>query len=169
MTREEVLDRERPVFAAHVRVARAVDKPLVIHVRDAYAEMIEALRIEQSIKSNLVRGVIHCYTGTWENAEQFLDLGFYMGFTGVVTFPPKKSDPGAHEALLEVVRRVPLERLLLETDAPYLAPGQYRGKRAEPWMVHETARKIAELKGVSYEEIARITTRNAQNLFVIHT
>lgn len=168
MTREDVLVRQREAFAGHVRVARSVGKPLVIHVRDAYEEMIETLRVENTARQNPVRGVIHCYISNWKNAEQFLDLGMHLGFTGIITFPPKKSDPSAQEALLEVVRRAPLERMLLETDSPYLAPGAYRGKRCEPWMIEETACKIAELKGLSYEEVARVTTDNARRLFSIN-
>lgn len=167
MTRESVLGRQKEVFAGHVRVARKVGKPLVIHVRDAYEEMIEIIRVENAAGQAPLRGVIHCYISNWKNAEQFLNLGMYLGFTGIITFPPKKSDPAAQEALLEVVRRAPLERMLLETDSPYLAPGKYRGKRCEPWMVEETAKKIAELKGITYVEVARVTTENAQKLFAI--
>jgi TatD DNase family protein len=165
LTKEVVLTRQRAVFAGHVRVARRVSKPLVIHVRDAYEEMIETLRYEQTSGQARLRGVIHCYISNWKNAEQFLALGMYVGFTGIITFPPKKTDPAAQEALLEVVKKAPLDRILLETDAPYLAPGKYRGKRSEPWMVEETARKIAELKGLSYDEVARATTENAKKLF----
>jgi TatD DNase family protein len=89
----------------------------------------------------------------------------YLGFTGIITFPPKKSDPAAQEALLEVVKKAPLDRILLETDAPYLAPGKYRGKRSEPWMVNEVARKIAEIKQIDCDEIVKITTENAKKLF----
>lgn len=169
MSRDEVLTRQRVAFAGHMRVAKDVGKPLVIHVRDAYEEMIETLRAENAARQTPVRGVIHCYISNWKNAEQFLDLGMYLGFTGIITFPPKKSDPAAQEALLDVVRRAPLERMLLETDSPYLAPGRYRGKRCEPWMVGETAKKIAELKGIPYADVERVTTENARALFNIHS
>ncbi len=163
-TIDEVLARQRDVFAGHVAVARAVSKPLVVHVRDAYKEMIATLREEQKQVQKL-RGTIHCYISDWENAREFLELGFYLGFTGIITFPPKKSDPTAHVKLLEAVKNCPLERMLLETDAPYLAPGAYRGKRSEPWMVKAVAEKIAEVKGITFEEVAEVTTRNARELF----
>lgn len=167
LTVQKILERQREVFAGHVRVAQKVDKPLVIHVRDAYEEMIEAISAENASRQTSLRGVIHCYISNWKNAERFLALGMYLGFTGIITFPPKKNDPVAQEALLDVVRRTPLERMLLETDSPYLAPGKYRGKRCEPWMVSETAKKIAEVKGLSCDEVARVTTENAKKLFRI--
>ena len=92
-------------------------------------------------------------------------MGFYIGFTGVITFPPLKKNPQAQEDLLEVVRRMPLDRILLETDCPYLSPIPYRGKRGEPWMVEAMAAKIAELRGISLEEVATATTANARQLF----
>jgi TatD DNase family protein len=132
--------------------------------------MIEVLKIELNERSqSQVRGVIHCYISNWKNAEEFLKLGLYLGFTGIITFPPKKSDPQAQLDLWEAVRNCPLDRIVLETDSPYLAPGKYRGKRAEPWMVGEVARKIAEIKGITFEEVANQTTLNAQKLFNIYS
>lgn len=165
VSKDKVLERQQEVFAAHVRVARRVNKPLVVHVRDAYEEMIEAIKQENTRSEHKLRGTIHCYVSNWKNAEQFLDLGFYLGFTGIITFPAKKSDPTAQVALLEAVRNCPLNRMLLETDSPYLAPAEYRGKRAEPWMVKEVAKKIAIIKGLSYDEVAQATTDNAKKLF----
>jgi TatD DNase family protein len=92
-------------------------------------------------------------------------MGFYIGFTGVITFPPQKKNPQAQEDLLEVVRRMPLDKILLETDCPYLSPLPYRGKRGEPWMAEATAQKIAELRGITLEEVLRATTDNALRLF----
>jgi TatD DNase family protein len=163
-TRAEVLARQKEVFAGHVRVARAVQKPLVIHVRDAYEEMLETLTHEMTLQNSL-RGVLHCYLGTWALAQEFLKLGFYLGVTGICTFPPKKTDPKAQEELWQTIRLAPLSRLLLETDSPYLAPNPYRGKRSEPWMVAEVAKKIAELKGITVEEVEKTTTENARELF----
>ncbi len=114
---------------------------------------------------NGVRGTVHCYTGNWHYAQKYLALGLNLGFTGVITFPPKKSDPQIQLSLLEVVRNCPLERMVVETDAPYLAPNPYRGKRCEPWMVEEVIKKIAEVKGLSPKEVAEATTQNAKNLF----
>lgn len=139
--------------------------PLVIHCREAHQQLIEALRSQKNVS-----GVIHCYTSHWTNAEQYLTMGFYLGFTGVITFPPLKKNPQAQEDLWEVVRRLPLDRILLETDCPYLAPLPHRGKRSEPWMVIETAKKIAELRGISLTEVAAATTANAYRLFtkIVH-
>jgi TatD DNase family protein len=170
MTAETVLQKQIPVFRAQYALAQEMKLPLAIHVRDAYAEMIEVLKIELNERSqSQVRGVIHCYISNWKNAEEFLKLGLYLGFTGIITFPPKKSDPQAQLDLWEAVRNCPLDRIVLETDSPYLAPGKYRGKRAEPWMVGEVARKIAEIKGITFEEVANQTTLNAQKLFNIYS
>jgi TatD DNase family protein len=165
--REKVLKKQTKVFVQHVTLGRELNLPLVIHVRSAHKEMIEILKKEQS--RGVVRGVIHCYDSTWEHASQLLDLGFNLGFTGILTFPPKKNEPTSQLELLEVVRKCPLDRILLETDAPFLAPIPYRGKRAEPWMVEEVAKKIAEIKSASLEEVARQTTQNAYNLFKTKT
>lgn len=160
---EEVLEKQRRVFLAHVAFAERYDLPLVVHCRDAHDQMVEVLR---ALKKK-PRGTIHCYTSDWAHAEQYLDMGFYLGFTGVITFPPKKSDPKLQEDLLEVVRRAPLNRILLETDAPYLTPNIRRGKRNEPWSVEEVAKKIAELRGMSYGAVVDQTTENAKQLFGI--
>ncbi len=111
------------------------------------------------------RATVHCYTSSWTHAEEYLNLGLYLGFTGVITFPPRKADPKAQENLLEVVKKIPLDRVVVETDSPYLAPMPYRGERAEPWMVAEVIKKIAEVKGLSVPEVEKATTNNAMNLF----
>ncbi len=163
-----VLAKQREVFIEHFRLAQDCDLPLAIHVRDAYTEMLDTLRLEMP-KYNLsqVRGVIHCYISNWTNAQEFLNLGFYLGFTGIITFPPRKSDPQAQADLLEAVKNCPLDRIVLETDSPYLAPLLYRGKRAEPWMVEEVAKKIAQIKNISFMEVKEVTTKNAKKLFKI--
>ncbi len=161
-----VLAKQVAVFKQHVALSYEVGLPLAIHVRDAYTEMLEVLRNELVARNKKqIQGVIHCYISNWTNAAQFLDLGLYLGFTGIITFPPRKSNPGAQEDLWEVVKKCPLDRIVLETDSPYLAPGVFRGKRAEPWMVEEVAKKIAELKGVGFAEVAATTTLNARRLF----
>lgn len=170
MSKESVLAKQIPVFRAQYALAQEMNLPLAIHVRDAYQEMLDILKLELiERKQEQVRGVIHCYISNWKNAQQFLDLGLYLGFTGIITFPPKKNDPQAQLDLLETVRNCPLDRIVLETDSPYLAPGKYRGKRAEPWMVEEVARKIAEIKSITFEEVANQTTLNAQKLFNINS
>ena len=159
--RAEILANQKAQFLTQYHFAKKHDLPTVIHVRDAYEETLAILReLNESI-----RATMHCYTGNWHYAAQFLDLGLYLGFTGVITFPPKKTTPQAQIDLLEVVQKCPTDRILIETDAPYLAPQAYRGERCEPWMVEEVAKKIAELRGMTAEEIVKITDQNARQLF----
>ncbi len=156
-----VMDKQWGLFLKHVELAQRHDLPLVIHVRDAHEELIKRLQ-EQKID---IRAVVHCFTGNWQQAQAYLDMGFYLGFTGVVTFPVKKTNPTVQEQLLEVVDNIPLDRILVETDAPYLAPQAYRGQRSEPWMVEEVVKFFAMRRGVSEEEMREITVRNAKALF----
>lgn len=161
VSREEVIKKQTDVFVQHIKLAQEINKAMVIHCRDAYRELADL--IAQNVG---VRGTVHCFTGNEEEAEVLLGLGLHIGFTGVITFPPKASDPQAQERLLEAVRRVPLERLLIETDAPYLAPAAYRGKKCEPWMVEEVAKKVAELKGLDLVTVKNVTAENAEKLFL---
>ena len=180
-TKEEVLEKQKQVFLAQVRFAQKHDLPLVIHCREAHDQMIQLLKSEVrsprlqtpgasatggQAKSD-IRGTIHCFTSNWTHAQEYLNLGFYLGFTGVVTFPPKKSDTNPQLRLNEVVENVPLDRVVIETDAPYLAPQAYRGRRAEPWMVEEVVKRFAAVRHVSVEDMANITTANARRLFKI--
>jgi len=158
--KEKFLEKQKRIFLKQINLANELDLPVVIHVRDAHKELVEVISGLKEIK-----GVVHCYTGNWEFAQKYLKMGLYLGFTGVVTFPPKKTDPQPQIDLLEVVKNCPLNRILIETDAPYLAPQAYRGQRCEPWMVGEVAKKIAEIKEKSTEEIIEITSNNALNLF----
>ncbi|MEK7064881.1 MAG: TatD family hydrolase, partial [Patescibacteria group bacterium] len=106
-----------------------------------------------------------CFSGNWTQAQKFLDLGLYLGFTAVITFPPRKTNPKADLDLKEVVEQCPIDKVLIETDAPYLAPQKYRGQRCEPWMVEEVAAKIGEIRGLTTEEVIKITDENARRLF----
>ena len=160
-SQEEVLTKQTETFLEQYRLAQEMNLALVIHVRDAHPQIIALLKTLPTP----IRGVIHCYTGNWEYAQEYLKLGFYLGFTGPVTFPAKKTNPQPQIDLLEVVKNVPLDRVVVETDAPYLAPQAYRGERCEPWMVFEVAKKIAEIKNIGLEEIDKITTDNAKKLF----
>jgi len=148
-----------------------LDLPMVIHVREAYDEMADYL-LELSPPAGgknpelrTLTGVVHCYSGTWAQAQKFLDLGLYIGFTGIVTYPARKTNPKPTEDLLEVVQNCPIERILVETDSPYLAPQKYRGERCEPWMVEEVVAKIAEIKGLSVEFVREKSVENAFRLF----
>ena len=165
LDKEKILEKQREAFLLQVKLAKELDLPMVIHVRDAYSEILEILQSSISNLKSTIRGVIHCYTGNWENAQKFLDLGFYLGFTNIVTFPPKKTNPNPQLELLEVVKNCPLDRMLLETDSPYLAPQKYRGQRCEPWMVEEALQKIAEIREIKPEELEKITDENARKLF----
>jgi TatD DNase family protein len=143
-------------FRAHIAAARALALPLIVHTRDAEDDTIDILREEMG--KGAFTGLIHCFTGTQKLADAALDLGLYISTSGIATF--KKSD-----ALRDVLKTVPLDRLLVETDAPYLAPTPYRGKRNEPAFVVHTAAMLAELKGVSPEGMAEATTDNFFRLF----
>lgn len=152
---------QRAVFAEQVALAVELDLPVSIHVRgdepNAYDELLEIWLAEGG---RATRGVLHCYTGTLEFARRAMDEGFYVSFSGIVTF--KKSD-----ALREVARAVPLDRLMVETDAPFLAPQGHRGKRCEPAWVGVVGEMLAELHAVEPAEMARRTSENARRLFRI--
>lgn len=168
--RQEVLEKQTKVFLQHVDFALKHGLPLVVHCREAHEELIECLKSKvKSLKSSGVdyelNGVIHCFTGNWEVAQEYLSLGFYLGFTGVITYPAKKLDPRPQEELLEVLKKMPLDRMLVETDAPYLAPQTYRGQQSEPWMVEEQVRFIAGLRGVGEEEMSLQLMKNGRALF----
>lgn len=149
------LEWQRARFRTHVRAARETALPLIIHTREAREDTLTILREEQARD---VGGVMHCFTETWDMAEAAMELGFYISFSGIVTFKNA-------ESLREIARRVPAERLLVETDSPYLAPIPHRGKPNQPAWVVDVATFIAELRGVSYEDLAQQTTRNFLELF----
>lgn len=151
------LEWQRERFRTHIRAAKACDKPLVIHTRAAAAD---TLRIMHEEGAGEVGGVMHCFTETWETAEAALELGFHISFSGIVTF----KNAGA---LKDVARRVPLDRLLVETDAPYLAPVPHRGKTNRPAWVRYVAEEIARLRVTQLEEIAAATSGNFFRLFRI--
>ncbi|MBP6859021.1 MAG: TatD family hydrolase [Candidatus Magasanikbacteria bacterium] len=167
-TVEEVLEKQKKTFTLQYKLAQELGVALVIHVREAHQEMIDLLKeLMAEYGNKSVRGTVHCYTGNWFFAKQYLDLGLCIGFTGVITFPPKKSNPQNQTDLLEAVKNIPLERIVVETDSPYLAPIPFRGQRCEPPMVEHTIRKIAELKNISFLDAEVATTQNAQKLFNI--
>jgi len=142
-------------FRRHIRAARSAAKPLIVHTREAAADTIRILREEGA---DTVGGVMHCFTESWETAQAAIDLGFYISFSGIVTFRNA-------ETLREVARRVPQERLLVETDSPYLAPMPHRGKPNEPAFVRHVAEQLASLRNISVDELASITTKNFFTLF----
>lgn len=154
LNREEV-DWQRARFRTHIHAARAADKPLIIHTRSA-AEDTLAIMAEEG--AAVPGGVMHCFTESWEVAEAALAMGFYISLSGIVTFKSAQD-------LKEVARRVPLDRLLIETDSPYLAPVPHRGRRNEPAYVRHVAEEIAMLKGLPLEDVAAASSRNFFTLF----
>ncbi|NGN97008.1 YchF/TatD family DNA exonuclease [Grimontia sp. S25] len=151
----EPAEKQKDAFRQHVRLAVELNKPLIIHTRMAREDTLQILREENAQK---VGGVLHCFTESYEMAEAAIELGFYISISGIVTFN-KASE------LKDVVRRLPLERLLVETDSPYLAPVPFRGKENQPAYVREVAEYVGLLKGVSGDEVAKVTTENFFKLF----
>lgn len=151
------LDWQRERFRVHIRAAREAGRPLVIHTRAAAADTLAIMRDERAGEAG---GVMHCFTESWDVAEQALELGFHISFSGIVTFRNAA-------ALKDVAKRVPLERMLIETDSPYLAPVPWRGKRNQPAWVRHVAEEIARLRGVAVETIAAATSANFFRLFGI--
>lgn len=146
---------QRQRFRTHIQAARACGKPLVIHMRDASEDTLRILREEGA---DTVGGVMHCFTGNWEIAGKALDLGLYLSFSGIVTFKNAAD-------IREVAQKAPLDRILVETDAPYLAPVPYRGKRNQPAYVRHVAEEIAQLRGLDFSVMAEATTSNFFKLF----
>jgi len=140
-------------------IAAAAKKPIVIHTREAWDDTLAL--IEQYWKPRGLPGIMHCFSGSPSEAQRALDLGFYLSFGGIVTFP-KAVDVQA------AAKQAPRDRILVETDAPYLAPVPKRGKRNEPALMVHTARKLAELRGETYEDVCRATTENFQSLIGTH-
>ncbi|MDO8574232.1 MAG: TatD family hydrolase [bacterium] len=151
----EIQGKQKETFIKQIELAYEVKKPLMIHCRDAFADLIEILNSKSSIL-NPVPGVVHFFTGTMEDAKRLLDLGFYFTFGGVITFARSYD---------EVIKMIPMNRLLSETDAPYVTPEPYRGKRNEPAYVVYVVRKLAEIKGVTEEEMAGQIWENAKTVF----
>ena len=151
----EIQEKQKRAFIRQIELAKDVQKPLMIHCRDAFTDLIEILKINKS-KLNNIPGIVHFFTGTMEDAKKLLDLGFCFTFGGVITFARSYD---------EVIKMIPMDRILSETDAPYVTPEPYRGKRNEPAYVVYIVRKLAELKGVVEEEMAEQIWENAKTVF----
>lgn len=151
----EPLDWQRERFRRHIRAARDTKLPLIVHTRSSAQDTVKMLREEKAAEAG---GVMHCFTETWEVAQAALDENFYISLSGIVTFK------NAH-VVHEVASKVPLDRLLIETDSPYLAPVPYRGKLNDPSKVIHVAEKIADLRGITVAEVAKATTDNFFRLF----
>ena len=146
-------------FREQIALARELHLPIVVHDRDAHEETLDILKSE---KAEVYGGIIHCFSGDYRMAKECLDMGFYISVPGTITF----KNAGEFQ---EIVKKLPLESLLIETDAPFLAPIPFRGKRNEPGFVRHTAQKIAELKKISFEKVAEVTTANALRVFRLIT
>jgi TatD DNase family protein len=157
-------DTQKEVFVRQMELAGAAKLPIVIHCRpsenseNAWQDCLQLIEEQWAAKG--IGGILHCFTGTWAHAKRALDMGFIVSFAGNMTFPKAQQ-------IRDAALQVPLDRILIETDCPYLAPLPYRGKRNEPAYVIETARKLGELRGLSMEEVGELTSRNFYNFFKI--
>ena len=157
-------DTQKEVFVRQMELAGAAKLPIVIHCRpsenseNAWQDCLQLIEEQWAAKG--IGGILHCFTGTWAHAKRALDMGFIVSFAGNMTFPKAQQ-------IRDAALQVPLDRILIETDCPYLAPLPYRGKRNEPAYVIETARKLGELRGLSMEEAGELTSRNFYNFFKI--
>ncbi len=150
-------DLQRGSFRRHIQLAKETGKPLIIHDREAHDEVIQIMKEENAAE---IGGVLHCFSGDLEMARQCVEMGFYISFAGPLTYPK-------NEALRSIAQTLPIDVMLVETDCPYLSPQKWRGKRCEPAYVRRTAEKLAEIKGLTLEDVARITSLNAWKLFGI--
>lgn len=158
---------QRQVFLDHVGIAARHDKTLIIHSRDASEDMLEVLQKVRQEHPEL-RMVMHAFGGTWGEAQDLLDLGCWLGIGGIVTFKPRKG-VAPEDFLSSIAQKMPLDRLLLETDAPWLAPVPVRGERNEPTHVRHIAKFVAELRSLDYESVCAQTTRNAMDCFKLNS
>jgi TatD DNase family protein len=151
-------DIQRKVFKEQLKLAKELNLPVVIHTRDASQETFDILK--EAGKDGSLRGIMHCYSGSVEMAKEYIKLGFYISIAGPVTFKNSR-------VVKDVAKEIPLDKLLIETDCPYLSPEPHRGKRNEPKFVKHTAEKIAEIRGISLEELAKATSENTKRIFNI--
>lgn len=149
--------QQEDAFIEHIALANELKLPVVIHCRNALTRLADVIR------NHPTPGVVHCFTGNWEEAKPLLDLGLHLSFTGIITFAPKKVGE-----IHDVIQKMPANRMLIETDAPWLTPEPYRGKRNEPSYVQYVATRIAELRDTTVEAVAQHTTENATRLFRLH-
>jgi len=151
---EELKKKQKEVLVKQIELAQELNLPVIFHCRDAYDDLLDLIKKMTKIP----RGVLHCFADTYETAQKFLELGFMISFTGIATYP--KAD-----SVREAVKKIPLEKMMIETDAPYLSPQPIRGTRNEPIYVKHVAEEIAKLRGLSFDEVAKATTENAIRFF----
>ncbi len=160
---DDIKNKQKAAFVEQIKLAHEVKKPLMIHCRNAFPDLINLLTTNYPLLTE-PPGVIHFFTGTKDDVEKLLDLEFYFTFGGVVTFPPKAGRRSDYD---EIVKLIPMDRILSETDAPYVAPALYRGKRNEPAYVIEVVKKLAELKNLSLEDMQKQILENTEAAFEI--
>lgn len=155
----EFSDREiqKKWFREQIKLAKELNLPIIVHDREAHKDTYDIISSEQD---GTLTGVLHCFSGSLEMAKEYIKLGFYVSFGGPVTFKNAKK-------VREVVKELPIEKMLIETDSPYMAPHPHRGKRNEPKMVYYVAEMIAQVKGLTYDEVCKITNKNVKDLFKI--
>lgn len=149
---DEVKDKQKKVFQEFIRLANVVKKPIVIHCREAYDDLLEIMQNNPVEK----KGIIHSFVGSFKTARKFVDLGFKIGLNGIITYGISYD---------RLIREIELKDIIIETDCPYLTPVPHKGERNEPVLVELVARKIAEVKGIDFSEVAEITTQNAKKVF----
>ncbi len=147
-------DLQRDIFTKQLELAKELNKPVIIHCRNAHSDLTEILKKQPKAK----RGVVHCFMGRWSQAQEYLKMGFLISFTGVITYVNDYD---------KAILNIPLEKLMLDTDTPYMTPEPYRGQRNEPRYCKYIAQKIAKVKDISFEEVIKATTENARRLFGI--
>ena len=152
----EIKDLQKEVLLKFLKLSEETKLPAIVHCREAHADLINLLENFDKPRGFDARGVMHCFSGSWEEARRYLNLGFLISFTGIITFAHFEG---------ETLAKVPLNKIMAETDCPYLTPEPHRGKRNEPLFVEFVAKEIARIKNESYEEVARVTTENAKRLF----
>ncbi|MDI6717603.1 MAG: TatD family hydrolase [Patescibacteria group bacterium] len=157
-TNAENIENQKRLFIEHIKLAKEVKKPLMIHCREAFPDLIKILIANYQLLIADRPGIFHFFTGALNDAKKLLEMGFYFTFGGLITF---------NREFDEIIKHIPMDRILTETDAPYVAPAPYRGQRNEPAYVIEVAKKMAEIKNISFEEIAKITIENAKRIFNI--
>jgi len=154
------IEKQKKAFIEQIELANEFNKPLILHIRDAYADILKILKEYAKVK-----GVVHFFAGNLEEAKAFIDFGFLLSFTGAITYPPRKNGKGCDYA--EIIKNIPLEMILTDTDSPYVAPVPHRGKRNEPVYVKEIVKKIAEIKNLPEGEVAKAIVANAKRAFRI--
>jgi len=153
----EFKNKQREVFLEQLSLAKELNLPVIFHCRKAHEDLLKILKEQRTMNNEQLRGVIHCFTGKWKQAREYLDMGFYLGFNGIIY----------KLNLKEVVEKTPLEKILIETDCPFLVPPQANTERNEPVFVKYIAQDIAKIKKLNYQEIIEATTKNAKKLFKI--